>query len=449
VANPNFKVSVSQAPGIPGTATITVSSEVAGTVYRVSFNTFPTSASFVDGTMDSSWSVLNENKATYGLTKGDGLRLPAQRYEIGASTAWENLVIRPAAGNWDVVGKMFYQTRPTGNYQQGMLVVWQDNNNYIKLDCETASCTIQLHRQQNGSGSSVVKVNTSADADGSLTLYLMISKDGDEYIASYSKDGVNYVEAARTTASFENVYVGFFATANSTSNNFQTYYEYLTVTRLNGVNIKSYEDMLQDAFNDVVKYVAADIPSSTVSNLPAFSKMPHRYTAEIVSSSNPDVIDLQGKVTPTRNDSTVNLCIRIADNAPVPHETTVVKTVAVPGFAPNALELVFDIAPGAAATAALTLVNAATGETVAPDAPGGKVFSVASGTYQYTAILAGYKAARGYVVVTDADVTQRVLMVAAGGNPIFKSIFTADPESHAWPTNPDKLYVYPSHDPYP
>ncbi len=34
-------------------------------------------------------------------------------------------------------------------------------------------------------------------------------------------------------------------------------------------------------------------------------------------------------------------------------------------------------------------------------------------------------------------------------NPIIKSIFTADPEAHVWPTNPDKLYLYPSHDNYP
>ena len=35
------------------------------------------------------------------------------------------------------------------------------------------------------------------------------------------------------------------------------------------------------------------------------------------------------------------------------------------------------------------------------------------------------------------------------GNPIIKSIFTADPEGHSWPTDPNSLYIYPSHDPYP
>jgi len=35
------------------------------------------------------------------------------------------------------------------------------------------------------------------------------------------------------------------------------------------------------------------------------------------------------------------------------------------------------------------------------------------------------------------------------GNPIFTSIFTADPSAHVWQNNPDKIYVYPSHDVFP
>jgi len=35
------------------------------------------------------------------------------------------------------------------------------------------------------------------------------------------------------------------------------------------------------------------------------------------------------------------------------------------------------------------------------------------------------------------------------GNPIFTSIFTADPSARVWPYNPDKIYVYPSQDIFP
>ncbi|MDR0425455.1 MAG: family 43 glycosylhydrolase [Clostridiales Family XIII bacterium] len=36
--------------------------------------------------------------------------------------------------------------------------------------------------------------------------------------------------------------------------------------------------------------------------------------------------------------------------------------------------------------------------------------------------------------------------LVAPSNPIVKTIFTADPSAHVWPTNPDKLYLYPSRD---
>lgn len=42
-----------------------------------------------------------------------------------------------------------------------------------------------------------------------------------------------------------------------------------------------------------------------------------------------------------------------------------------------------------------------------------------------------------------------VLMIAYGSqaqNPVFTHVFTADPSPHVWPDNPDKLWVYTSHD---
>ncbi|MDR1134692.1 MAG: family 43 glycosylhydrolase [Clostridiales Family XIII bacterium] len=36
--------------------------------------------------------------------------------------------------------------------------------------------------------------------------------------------------------------------------------------------------------------------------------------------------------------------------------------------------------------------------------------------------------------------------LVAPTNPIVKTIYTADPSAHVWPTNPDKLYLYPSRD---
>ncbi|MDR1157401.1 MAG: family 43 glycosylhydrolase [Oscillospiraceae bacterium] len=60
-----------------------------------------------------------------------------------------------------------------------------------------------------------------------------------------------------------------------------------------------------------------------------------------------------------------------------------------------------------------------------------------------------------YIDVLDATIPGSVDPAEADepysqpNNPIIKSIFTADPEAHVWPTNPNKLYLYPSHDRYP
>ena len=82
---------------------------------------------FADGTMGPKWTVLRENNGTYSIDKGSGLRLPTQRYDIySTGAAWENVFIQPAMGNWEVVAKVFYPNTPTVDYQQAMLLVWQD-----------------------------------------------------------------------------------------------------------------------------------------------------------------------------------------------------------------------------------------------------------------------------------------------------------------------------------
>jgi beta-glucosidase len=314
-SNPSkFDVTVKQADGIPGAATVTVVSEVARVTYNVYFNTYPVSASFVDGTMDSLWKVINEDKAQYSIDKGLGLRLPTQNGDIyTGNKTWYNAFVRPAAGNWDVVAKVYYPVVPNANYQQFMLLAWQDDDNYVKLDCETASLSVQFAREVNGSNSSLGTVRATAEPDGSVTLYFRISKDGNVYSAAFSKDGINYqTVGTSTTLDFENTQIGLFATKNSTGGSvIQTYCEYVTITRLNGIDVKPYDEMLQDAFENVTQYVFADIPAATSSDI-VFSRVPRGYTVSAVSS-NPAVLSNDGKVLLATGSASVNLTVTVTD----------------------------------------------------------------------------------------------------------------------------------------
>jgi beta-glucosidase len=305
-----LNVTVSQAESIPGTATVTVASEVARVSYNVYFNTYPTSDSFVAGTMDDAWKVWNEDKNQYSVDKGLGLRLPTLSGDIyGTNRSWYNVFTRPAAGDWDVVAKVYYPSAPSQNYQQIMLLAWQDEDNYLKLDCEGAARNVQFAREVNGSCSGSSS-GVSADIDGSLTLYFKISKSGDTYTGAYSKDGITYTQVGSGyTQPYENLQIGVFATKNSNSATINAYCEYVTVTRLNGVDVKPYDAMLQDAFDNVAEYVFNDIPAATSDNI-AFSRVPRGYSVTAVSS-NPTALSDNGVVGNVSAPTTVNFTVTV------------------------------------------------------------------------------------------------------------------------------------------
>ena len=244
------EVTITQAEGIPGVAKVIVSAGGYQSVYSVYFEIPPTSDSFVDGTMDDLWTVLKEDTDKYSIETGEGLRMPTQAGDIYQNSRnWNNVFVRPAGGDWEVVAKIHYPVAPSATYQQAMLLAWQDEDNFVKLDCEYGNNgIITQFGQEIGGAFSGSSVPTSAEADGSLTVYFRIAKEGDEYTGSYSKDGLNYTTVGRPiTAPLSNVQIGLFATKNSNNAEIDTYCEFVTVTKANGVELKSYQQMLEDA----------------------------------------------------------------------------------------------------------------------------------------------------------------------------------------------------------
>ena len=103
-----------------------------------------------------------------------------------------------------------------------------------------------------------------------------------------------------------------FATQNSSSTQMNTYFEYITVTNLNGVQQKSYQEMLQDAVDNVMKYVSESIPAEISSDI-EFAPVPHGYNVSVICSD-PDVISEDGKVTPPLTDKEVTLRVVITED---------------------------------------------------------------------------------------------------------------------------------------
>lgn len=193
----------------------------------------PKSTNFTKGELDG-WKIENENKAGYSVEPGVGLRLPTQDNDIyEGGTGWENIFLQPAAGDWDIVSKVYYPVAPSENYQQQAFLVWQDEDNYIKVDAEyhyTGSVAAQMCVEIDGAVSSIGSAQSlNAEQGQPLTVYYRYKKAGNDYTGYYSLDGENFIELGTTTAAFNNVHIGVMATKNSTNAVIDTYCQSIKV----------------------------------------------------------------------------------------------------------------------------------------------------------------------------------------------------------------------------
>lgn len=156
--------------------------------------TVPASTSFDDEfdgpDLDSRWSWVREDSTHWSLTARPGyLRITTQRGDIhGETNNLRNLLIQEAPeGDFDITTLLSID--PYTHAQQAGLLVYQDDDNYIRLTrgYMFASNYVEFILEQNGNptAQSVEVENT--------TVHLTISRRGTVYTGSYSLDGVTWV----------------------------------------------------------------------------------------------------------------------------------------------------------------------------------------------------------------------------------------------------------------
>ena len=359
-ADESIKVEITQLDTATGEATIRAYNDVTEAVYRFYFDLAPVSDYLADGAISERWSIEREDPEVYSIEKGKGLVMPTQAGDIhGTGGAWKNAFVMPAQGNWQAVAKVVYPHVPTANYQQAMFLVWQDENNYLRMNCQTSNLNMEPGVETAGSFNGNLGNGVALPAeDGTVTLYFMIDKAGNDYTVGYSQDGVNFTKLRTATANFANPKIGLFATQNSSSAQMDMYFEYVAVTWLNGVEQMTYPDMQTWAAQNVADYVAADLPAETSENI-ELSPVPHGYTVTL-NSSDPAVIAADGTVTPAAEDKDVTVTVTATNGYDA---TSAAKTIKVKaGGAP-----VLDKAALEAAIAAAEAIDKSlyTDETVA------------------------------------------------------------------------------------
>ncbi|WP_341876224.1 family 43 glycosylhydrolase [Defluviitalea saccharophila] len=230
---------------VPGTATIKVEStedqskHAECTVTVLDDPTEPDISSFVvdsfEGeTLDGAWSIFQETKEDWSLTKNPGaLTIHTRATDVYQdNNSQNNVFLRTIDGseNFEIVTKITAPVR--ANHQQGGLFVWQDADNFVKLahvwdNGKTIETAYEINQKYQ-------KPGNFAPHPGEDTITLKIKKIGNVY-TTYYWDGYDWIQAANSfTANLQNVKVGFFANNIVATNRIEAVFDYFAFRTIEG-----------------------------------------------------------------------------------------------------------------------------------------------------------------------------------------------------------------------
>ena len=192
-------MTVSDGKGGTGTATVPVTVTAAscgtGSGYRDDF----------DGTaLGAGWSVIRGDAT---LTVGGGkLSIPTQAGDLYQTTnTAKNIVLRTGpTGAFTMTAKINH--KGLVQYQQAGIIVYNDDNNYVKLD-RTATNTAPRRTRSSSSSSRRQRHRPQRDADHTSNLaatfpqdfYVRIVSNGTTLTGQYSTDGTTWTQAGRVS----------------------------------------------------------------------------------------------------------------------------------------------------------------------------------------------------------------------------------------------------------
>jgi beta-glucosidase len=220
-------VNVTQASAVPGTARITSTGpEGIVATYTVNFSRAASGDEFDSAMLDPKWTVVRPDA---NLTMGLGsLTITPEAGQLTTNNAVtaKNLVLQPAFGNFTETTKVTFNQKPNAATQQAGLLVYADDDNYLKFDIEATSATnLQFNTSMedsfqtdpvNSAGPIPVNNNLNSVSANAIwpannTVWLRISRKGDVYTTSYSLDGTTWTTAYSQGATINNPKVGVYS----------------------------------------------------------------------------------------------------------------------------------------------------------------------------------------------------------------------------------------------
>jgi beta-glucosidase len=215
-------VKITQATAIPGTALITLTDNITGQtgIYAVNFGTPAVSDNFMADTLKKQWSWIRENKEHWSLTESPRyLTITAEKGDVkGSANDAENLLLQSANSDWVAESRIEFSKRPSKTDQQGGIIAYQDDDNFIKLVYDFSSKGfmggdeyIELLVENQGAQYSAANINTHGLMADSPTIVFRLEKKGSKYKAWYVIDGKDPVFVGSTDAVLSDIKAGLIA----------------------------------------------------------------------------------------------------------------------------------------------------------------------------------------------------------------------------------------------
>ena len=281
--DPAATVSIVQASAIPGSATVTVTSAPDQSVYAINFiRSSGGSDEFDNSSLGSQWSWIRENPATWSLASNPGfMRIQAETGDMYTTTqTGKNILLQTPAEDWTVEAKLIFNVRPHVSYQQGGLMVYQDDSNFVKLDWEyngNSTRIQQIHQVSNAvQNTASVSANSIIASSGpnTNTVWFRIVKNGTTYTSYFSADGITFTQLAQRTATYSPVKVGLYSNEGSgTATDLFVSFDYFRLTN-SGQVIKGLQTITFPSISDKTFGVDDFDPGATAS-----SGLPVMYSA--------------------------------------------------------------------------------------------------------------------------------------------------------------------------
>jgi len=226
-ADPNIAVEITQAEGVPGTASISLIDYITldKQEYAVNFGTKSVSDEFNKNTLGTQWSWLRESPTSWNLSKQAGsLVIVSDSGDIAENNNMaRNILLQSANTDWTMETKIVCSRKPSGFSQNAGILAYQDDDNFVRLAYKATfgrrgpggpsgsgeqPGTVELLVENGGDQKSSVTLSMEGIIQNDNTLILKLVKKGNVYTAFCSADGKKFEKVGSADVVLKNISAG-------------------------------------------------------------------------------------------------------------------------------------------------------------------------------------------------------------------------------------------------